>query len=571
MAEGEARLPAEALLGTALVFAPLAFGTTESWSRGVVFLLVAALCLVRLRALGLAAALPDRIPPLFWAMAALAVLAVVQTLNPVWPLSLALADGPFTVSRRETLDWLFDWSVYAGVLLFVPGMFRSTDSAQRLAWLLLASGALVAVVGIAQQQAGNTQYYGLRTVGAFRVPFGPFPNKNHAAAYLAVCALAGAGLAGALAERWTKLRAESKQDEFFGRLTVILALEFLLLAGLLKANSRGAVAACLGAGLPAAALFLLSKRRLGKAALWAAMAGGTAFLLAVVRFAGMDFASYLPNAGENSVTFRYAMATDGVKMIAEFPVFGLGLGALGAAYPLWMDPVMKGFFTDHLHCDPLELAAEAGIPLAAVFYAAYIATLAIPSGALSRGEAKAPAPLTLAMLAAPAAILLHQVLEFPSHIMAIQLTSLVCLAAAWGHGRLAGIPERPPTPPTGKQAAFWGAAAAALGLALCGPRMAAAYLDLLASRYPQPSKSYYEAQAAAWEPAFERRLGLARSNWTLAEANPPARTILLRKALEHSYAALELEPLHPNARNAQAAVLAGLGRRADAREYRVPR
>lgn len=540
MREGETHLPSELLLGTALVFAPLAFGTTESWSRAVVFILIAALLTLRLRSLGFRAALPDRIPPLFWAALALIILAAIQCLNPVSPLNLSEARGPFTVSRHETLEWLFDWSLYAAILLFVPGMFRSAQSAERLAWLLLACGAVIAIIGVAQQQAGNTMYFGIRKVGEFRVPFGPYPNKNHAASFLAMCALAGAGLAASLMEHWDALKNSGKGDEFFGRLTLILALEFLVLLGLFKTNSRGAVVAMLGAGGLSGALYILHARRLGVAATTGFFLAAILVLLGVGRYSGTSFASYMPNVGENSLTFRYAMISDGLKVISQFPVFGLGLGALEIAYPLWMNPVMKGFFTDHLHCDPVELAAEAGLPLAGAFYAAYIATLALCAR-------RPQSPQTLGFLAAATAILTHQVLEFPSHIMSLQLTGLVCLAAAWSEGFALPATHLPkPMPPRAAQLAL--VSALVLTITLCGPRIAAAYLDLLAARYPQPSKNYYQIAAIKWEATYERHLALARSNWQLAIDNPIARTILLRAALSHATSALEIQPLNPTGR-----------------------
>lgn len=564
MRDGETHLPSELLLGTALVFAPLAFGATESWSRAVVFILIAALLTLRLSTLGFRATLPDRIPPLFWAAVVLMVLAAIQSLNPVRPLNLSEARIPFTVSRYETLEWIFDWSLYAAILLFVPGIFRSAQTAERLAWLLLTCGAVIAIIGVAQQQAGNTMYYGIRKVSEFRVPFGPYPNKNHAASFLAMCALVGAGLAANLMERWNALRGAGKGDEFFGRLTLILALEFLVLLGLFKANSRGAVVAMLGAGGLSGALYVLHTRRLGMAVTTGFFLAAIIIFLGVGRYSGTSLASYMPNVGENSLTFRYAMISDGLKIISQYPVFGLGLGALEVAYPLWMNSVMKGFYTDHLHCDPIELAAEAGLPLAGAFYAAYISTLALCAR-------RPQSPRTLCFLAAATAILVHQVLDFPSHIMSLQLTGLVCLAASWGQGVLAPLPAQMPETPSPRKTRLAAAIALLLSLALCVPRLVAAYLDLLASRYPQPSKTYYETSAVAWEGSFERHLRLARSNCQLSVDNPVARSILLRTALAHTLTALKLEPLHPAARSAHASVLEALGHNSDAAVSRSPR
>lgn len=565
--EDEPHLPSEIILATALVFAPFAFGATESWSRAVLFLLTAALALTRWRHLGLSAAAPAPRPPLLWAIAALAALAAAQAANPVSPLALALARWPFTGARAATFEWLFTWSVYGTLLLAAPPMFRSKGAAERLAWLLLVCGATVAAVGLAQQQAGNDYYYGLRKVSSFRVPFGPYPNKNHAAAYLGLALLAGAGLGAVNLERSRALKRAGRPDEFYGRLIIILALEFLVVVGLFSAHSRGAVGALVGAGGMAAALYMLSARGVSRTAALAFFLAGAGLLAGGARTVGVRFSSFLPSAGENSVTFRTAMAADGLKIVSAYPVFGIGLGALGAVYPLWMDPVMKGFYTDHLHCDPVELAAEAGVPLAVTYYGAFLITLAM-GARLIRPQRDPPSPLNLALLAGAGALLIHQVLEFPSHIMSLQYTALTCLAAGWGLGVLAPTPPPLPRPPAPPRAALVTACAAILCAALAGPRLAAAYFDLLASRHPQPSKQYYQVQAARLEPTYDRHIGLALSNWQLAVDNTAARVLLLRAALRHSSAALEFEPLRAHGREVHAALLENLGRRAEARDFR---
>lgn len=567
MPEGDSHLPSELLLAAGLLLAPLAFGATENWSRALVAGVVWTALMLRGRAVPFPSWRSQTPMPLFWAVAALLAFALIQLSNEVSPLTLGLAKGPFTSSRAATFEWVLDWSLYAAVLLLVPSFFKTEGAAERLAWLLLSSGALIALVGVAQQQAGNEYYYGLRKVSNYRMPFGPFPNKNHAGAYLAMCALVGGGLAATVLERFRSLRQGGRQDEFFGRLVVILALEFLVLVGLFRARSRGAVVACVGAGAISIALYAFSARRVGRAAAFAFLLAAAALVAGVSRYAGTKYSSYIPAVGESSLSFRYAMVADGLKIISAFPLGGVGLGAIRAVYPLWMDPVMKGYYTDHLHCDPVELAAECGVPLALLFYLAFLATLALAAKALGK-DPTPPTPLVLAFVGAGAAILTHQVLEFPSHIMSVQLTAVVCLAAAWGQGTPSSRRPRE-TPGTGP-ALRWLAVLAVMGAwgVIAAPRLTAAYFDLLASRYPQPSKQYFLVQAHRFDPTVERAIGVAASNWQLAIDNPAAAAILLRSALKSSSEALAWEPLHPEARRLHAGIFASLGRLADEGEVR---
>lgn len=563
MGEGESHPPSELLLGLTLIFAPLAFGATESWSKAIVALGLLASFASRWAALGKRAMLPKSAPPLFWASCALLCLAAAQALNPASPASLALAGPLFTGSAARTMEWTFDWSLYAAVLLFAPSMFRTAASAERLAWLVLALGAVVACVGIAQQQSGNTHYYGLRLVSDFRVPFGPFPNKNHAGTLLAMASLVGGGLVGQTLERIPRLRLDGRTDEVVGRLIVITTLELLVLAGLMKSDSRGAavalaVALVLGIGAHA----WLGRPR-WKKSLSVLLALSTAGLALIALRSGAGFFDRLLPSSLNSVSFRVAMIFDGLEMISEYPLFGTGLGALRAVYPLWTDASLKGYYTDHLHCDPIQLAAEGGVPLAVAFYLAYGATFArILRPPADAGRTGTAIPLGLA--SATAASLFHQCVEFPSQIMSLQLLSLICLCAALGTKSPAIHPADSGFGPPRKAPLLLLGGGAATAMLLLYPRLAAGAMDFLASRYPQPSKSYYETAAYRLEPSFERAHRFSLSNWQLAADNPAARTILLRTALQYNSAALALEPLHPEARRVRAGLLRGLGRSSDA-------
>lgn len=570
MQQEEPHLPSEALLATALVFAPFAFGTTESWSKAVLFLLTVAFSAVRWRRFGFQAAAQAPRPPLLWAIVALGLLAALQCINGVSPLALELAQGPFTAARTATLEWLFTWSSYVMLLLFAPGLFRSRAVVERFAWLLLLCGAVLAFVGLAQMQAGNEFYFGLRKVSRFRAPFGPFPNKNHAAAYLVLSGFAGAGLLASEIQRFRGSRASGRLDEAFGRIVSIAVLEFLVLIGLLLARSRGALGSLVCASGLAAALWTLKYWKAGIFASLAIFLGGAVALASGIRLVGIPLSEFLPAVGENSLTFRYAMAADGVKIISAHPIFGVGLGALGAVYPLWMDSAMKGFTADHLHCDPIELAVEAGIPLAAAYYLSFLISLAI-AARLTRPHAAPPSLINISFLAGVGAILVHQILDFPSHIMSLQFTTMACLSAGWGLGRLEQEPVPNIQPPTRILASISFLVISIIGGALAMPRLTAAYFDLLASRYPQPAKQYYQFQALRWEPTYDRHLKYSLMSWQMANDNPAARAPLLRTALAHSSAALELDPLRRHAKDVHAGLLVSLGRHSDARAFQDSR
>lgn len=64
-------------------------------------------------------------------------------------------------------------------------------------------------------------------------------------------------------------------------------------------------------------------------------------------------------------TFHCTIMSDGLRMFSAHPLFGTVLGALRIFCPAWISPTMNVFYTDSVHCDPIEFAVDAMIPVAA--------------------------------------------------------------------------------------------------------------------------------------------------------------------------------------------------------------
>lgn len=549
MPEGESHLPTELLLIGAVFFAPFAFGTTESWSKAVLAGTFSLIFFLRYREFGWPGLAPAKIPPAFWGVAFLVILAGLQAANPVSAAQWEDVRGLFTFSRLRTLNWIFEWALYAGILFFLPNHFRNPQAVSRFAWALLICGVLVSLAGYAQLQAGNTHYLGVRPVSPFRVPFGPFPNKNHAGTFLAICALAGAGLAAAHLGQFRQLSPGAGRDEFFGKLTVITALEILVLAGLFQARSLGAVAAAAIAAAVALTMSFRAARGQQSPTLVALSAVVICLVVAALSFAKIQWAGFHPGAEERAWSFRIAMATDGLKMIAAHPFFGTGLGALRVIYPSWISPTMKGYFTDHLHCDPVELAVDAGIP-AALFYYAMLGLTFWKALGWGDKDTRRSSTLLYFLGAGFLAFVFHQAVDFPAFIVSTHFLAMLCLAACWGQ-LLYDEPPSDAQPPSRSRVLLVSMALTGFIALVLVPRIAAAYCDLVAADFPQPSRHYYQVQALNWEPTFERQWKLGDTTLKMAADNPAARLPLLRMARNYATAALALEPLNPDAKNLQ--------------------
>lgn len=547
MPHGESHLPTELLLLGAVFFAPFAFGTTESWSKAILAGTFSLIFFLRYREFGWAGLAPVRVPPAIWGVVLLISLAWLQAANPVSAAQWENARGLFTFSRTQTLNWIFEWTLYTGILFVLPNHFRNPQAVTRFAWALLICGVLVSVAGYAQLQAGNTHYLGVRPVSPFRVPFGPFPNKNHAGTFLAICSLAGAGLIASHLGQFRQLSMGVSRDEFFGKLTVITALEVLVLAGLLQARSLGAAAAAAIAGACGLTLSLRANRGRKSPALIALSLVVVCLVVAGLSSARIQWSGFHPGAEERAWSFRIAMVTDGLKMIAAHPFIGSGLGALRVIYPAWISPSLKGYFTDHLHCDFIELAVDAGLPAALFYYAMLGLTIwkALRLGKTAQGPTS---PLICFLGAGFLAFVLHQGVDFPSHIVSTHSLAILCLAACWGQ-LLGDDPPSETIRPSRSRVLLASAALIVFSAVALVPRVAAAYCDLVAADFPQPSRHYYQVLALGWEPTFARQWQLAETTLKMADDNPAARFPLLKLARKHASAARALEPLHPDAKS----------------------
>lgn len=66
---------------------------------------------------------------------------------------------------------------------------------------------------------------------------------------------------------------------------------------------------------------------------------------------------------------RIAMARAGARMVADFPVFGLGPDLVPSFYPLYRDPDAPRWRVPHLHNNVLQIAAANGVFAAAAYLA----------------------------------------------------------------------------------------------------------------------------------------------------------------------------------------------------------
>jgi putative inorganic carbon (HCO3(-)) transporter len=314
---------------------------------------------------------------------AVALLAWVVTLAfehrrpsaPPWMLPLLLYAGwtvlSAALSPERTMS-LIDCKQLV-LLLLVPLTYEVVDegSAITLTTFIISAGAVSALIGIGQYSILHYDNLGLRprsTLGLYMTFAG--------LVMLVLNVAIGRVLFMTRSRLWPAL--------------VIPALAVALPLSL----SRNA---WVGAGCGAALLLMLRDLR----------------LTAVVPVAGAIFYTAAPaqvlqrfysifDLRDVTIGDRFAMMRAGRKIIADHPVFGVGPNMIERVYPQYREPDAVLKTTPHLHNVPLQIAAERGLPAAALWIW-FIGAVVIGAATLFR-NARSAGPLRFLSAAALASV-----------------------------------------------------------------------------------------------------------------------------------------------------------------------
>lgn len=327
---------------------------------------------------------------------------------------------PFTLSRPQTLHALLIWGAFASLLWAASGVMRWEGAVRRASWAIFGVGLFIAVVGIIQRGQGNAAYYALRPV-RHGLPFGPFVNRDHAASWLAASILVGLGL---FAEGFRRGRAPlADRIPKQGLMAFALAVQFV---AVVQTASRGAinalfVAACVTSFLVTCSLSKSLPRRVGLTGLFLAGCG----YLVLLRF-NTNWLGLADGAFDNSTAYRLSMYRSGLRMLFDFPIFGVGLGGFEGAFQSYQEPLVVGL-VEHIHSSWLEIAVEIGVLGFVIFSVAIFKSLA-DLGRRLVNELHSPGALSAGFFAALLAVLLHGVVEFTFQIPGIAVLTVVLVA-----------------------------------------------------------------------------------------------------------------------------------------------
>jgi O-antigen ligase len=295
-------------------------------------------------------------------------------------------------------------------------------TANRALAVLAWAGAGYAVYGIGDLLLDPTAWLWREKLYNIDSITATFINRNTAAAYFGSCAVVWLVMlmqsvrlrlpAGPI--KWAKL-PEQIVSKASGETRTItcFGMFFLCLAAMFMTGSRGGVLLSLFAMVVAFVIFF--RRDLPRAiSLVLALVGAAIVALILLQFLGGNVQARIDEGGLVEQG-RLAAYRSTLRMIADYPWFGTGLGTFRSAFPAYRsgDISIIGVW-NAAHSTPLELAAEIGVPLAAIIAIGWTVALVVLFWGTRRSRRETVAPLSA--LAVSLIAVLHTSIDFSMQV-----------------------------------------------------------------------------------------------------------------------------------------------------------
>lgn len=351
------------LLSATPILSTIAYGAVDIWAVGLLSIITAAIVILwiaegwRERAFRLYTS-PLQIP-----IFGLICIACVQLL-PIGDAGISgeLLEIPAVstlsmdayATRSFLIRLVIAFIFFAAALTFIDSQKRI----KKIALMIVIFGALMAFVGILQRLASPDAIYWFRRTPQ-AIPFGPFVNQHHFAAFMEMTTGLTLGLLfGGFATK--------DKNALLGIAAALMGIAIIM------TGSRGGFLGVLGVvGFVLAARFATGKGRRGEAAKPASMlglvAGGAAILIIVagaVLFLGGGgplFRGLGLDAQQTDVTSgRLHFWSVAWRIFLDNPVIGAGFDAFGVAFGKY-DTWNGTFRVEQAHNDYLQMLADAGV------------------------------------------------------------------------------------------------------------------------------------------------------------------------------------------------------------------
>lgn len=316
-----------------------------------------------------------------------------------------------TAYRYATLTESLNLVVYGIVILVAGELFDRRRTFRAFVVAMSVFGGLLSLFSVIQGMSGTNKLYGIWPVEAVSAAiYGPYVNHNHYAGLMEM--LIPLAAAVAFLEQGSK------------RVLVLFMTAVMVLSVVLSRSRGGMIAIAVQLVFVCIVLFRRQKTLRGMAT----ALGSIAMIVVFVFALGSD--KMLERFSEAQDAYRLKIYRDTLRMAAQKPILGYGLGTFSTVYP-----AHRSFYTNllvnHAHNDYLELLAETGIVGLGLF-------LWFVAGVCRSGWKKIAdrndeqgRTLTLAALTGVIGILVHSLVDFNLHIPAnAALFFVLCAAIA---------------------------------------------------------------------------------------------------------------------------------------------
>lgn len=364
---------------------------------------------------------------MWWLFVAAVVLLLIKEFAPAvlfggaaWRETLSGSFGvvfPFThhPEPARAFDTLLVIGIACIWFLWVRTLTTDYGGSVGVAWLLFASAATTSTVWLILGHSDSNLIYGYRETPGW-TGFGPFPNRNHTASFLAMGALIGCGCtvrAGAR-RHWLSLAGG-------------LAMLGVIVVALLETRSRGGLVA-LAAGL---GLFLVLgiARTLNRKSIAIGLAALLIAAAVLMAFGGGVIARFTADGGGDIPTnIRWDLWRDTLGMWRDAPLFGHGVSTFEGIFPLYQEVDLVSQYVIHPESSWLLWFVELGGILTAA--GALVLLAFIVSGLCQALKHQRGFFLRIGAFSAVAALLCHSIWDVPAHRWGTAGVALAALALA---------------------------------------------------------------------------------------------------------------------------------------------
>jgi O-antigen ligase len=323
----------------------------------------------------------------------------------------------------------------ACVLALICGLIvgADRDRARQLLRVIAWSGAAYAVYGILSFLVEPTMLLWREKRAYIGNVTGTFINRNTAAAYFGSCAVVW------LAILLEQIRRHLRTDKIVWKkvparvlsgapqpVIVSFSMLFICLMALFLTGSRAGVVLSLFALIVTFVMYF--RRDLPpRSGVWAALAGSSAFALILLQFMGGAVSNRFDVQGLADEG-RLAAYQSTLRMIADYPWFGTGLGTFASSFPAYRSSEISMWGVwDIAHNTPLELASEVGLPLAGAVLIGWLIMFAVLVQGIWTRRRDTIIPLAAFSVAAIAN--LHSLIDFSLQIPGYAIVAFALVGA----------------------------------------------------------------------------------------------------------------------------------------------